>query len=602
MNPSGSSGDQPGAGWNTDNWEHPSNVCHFPGFGGHYQTARPDWEWDNQIIFSQNQAAGSSDQGDIEHKPAIFSGSPGTDLRHYSGVFPTTNFSQNPSLNVLNQTGIRNYGGFQSMQNIPTVQSFHGGLGSGIPGLAATNAMTDMRSFDQRRRLLEIMDFEHRSIGDLFKREELYPGDVHGRIGLNLAMGGRTYFSAEDSAAARLAKRPRLNSPAVQMPMCQAEGCTADLSRAKHYHRRHKVCEIHSKAASVMANGQTQRFCQQCSRFHVLSEFDEAKRSCRKRLADHNRRRRKPQPNTVPDESTMAQSLTLKPEEHNLIHSNKPTGSAADTTSMLMHFPKTGSPSASTEELNNKRNSNNISSLQLNASSSFGRTDEKPGVSHSFLLGSHNSAMAASDSQPPLFSNVSLAPSVSLLQGATRNFPSTHMQQATHEGFYHQYLQGFGQTGPNLSLSSLGGDPGMGTRGLRQPTSYTEADLAAPWRRPAGLADFSESSRPKSSLEWMGGSISCQEQGQAKRLGSSSLNFQGNVEGHGHSILALSECSTSREGRAEGALQQSHVPLEFLQQQSSISSDDAQDVKGQQSDMKFSDLQPLRPFGSSVYD
>lgn len=33
-------------------------------------------------------------------------------------------------------------------------------------------------------------------------------------------------------------------------------------------------------------------------RFHVLGEFDEAKRSCRKRLADHNRRRRKPQPTT----------------------------------------------------------------------------------------------------------------------------------------------------------------------------------------------------------------------------------------------------------------------------------------------------------------
>ncbi|KAH0670933.1 hypothetical protein KY290_026369 [Solanum tuberosum] len=27
--------------------------------------------------------------------------------------------------------------------------------------------------------------------------------------------------------------------------------------------------------------------------FHVLSEFDNGKRSCRKRLADHNRRRRK---------------------------------------------------------------------------------------------------------------------------------------------------------------------------------------------------------------------------------------------------------------------------------------------------------------------
>lgn len=33
-------------------------------------------------------------------------------------------------------------------------------------------------------------------------------------------------------------------------------------------------------------------------RFHSLEEFDEGKRSCRKRLDGHNRRRRKPQPDT----------------------------------------------------------------------------------------------------------------------------------------------------------------------------------------------------------------------------------------------------------------------------------------------------------------
>jgi len=31
-------------------------------------------------------------------------------------------------------------------------------------------------------------------------------------------------------------------------------------------------------------------------RFHLLDEFDDAKKSCRKRLADHNRRRRKSKP------------------------------------------------------------------------------------------------------------------------------------------------------------------------------------------------------------------------------------------------------------------------------------------------------------------
>ncbi|GFP97138.1 squamosa promoter-binding protein 1 [Phtheirospermum japonicum] len=74
---------------------------------------------------------------------------------------------------------------------------------------------------------------------------------------------------------------------------CQVEDCTEDLSGAKPYHRRHKVCEFHAKAAVVLLTGLRQRFCQQCSRFHDLSEFDEAKRSCRRRLAGHNERRRK---------------------------------------------------------------------------------------------------------------------------------------------------------------------------------------------------------------------------------------------------------------------------------------------------------------------
>ncbi|KAK6124396.1 hypothetical protein DH2020_041889 [Rehmannia glutinosa] len=74
---------------------------------------------------------------------------------------------------------------------------------------------------------------------------------------------------------------------------CQIEDCTADLTDAKQYHRRHKVCEFHAKAAVVILAGLRQRFCQQCSRFHELSEFDEAKRSCRRRLAGHNERRRK---------------------------------------------------------------------------------------------------------------------------------------------------------------------------------------------------------------------------------------------------------------------------------------------------------------------
>lgn len=51
------------------------------------------------------------------------------------------------------------------------------------------------------------------------------------------------------------------------MRCCQAEKCTADLSEAKPYHRRHKVCEVHAKSQVVLVGGFRQRFCQQCSRF-----------------------------------------------------------------------------------------------------------------------------------------------------------------------------------------------------------------------------------------------------------------------------------------------------------------------------------------------
>lgn len=82
-------------------------------------------------------------------------------------------------------------------------------------------------------------------------------------------------------------------------PRCQVEGCKLDLSDIKAYYSRHKVCAMHSKSPKVIVAGLEQRFCQQCSRFHQLAEFDQGKRSCRRRLAGHNERRRKPQPGSL---------------------------------------------------------------------------------------------------------------------------------------------------------------------------------------------------------------------------------------------------------------------------------------------------------------
>ncbi|KAK1441531.1 hypothetical protein QVD17_07506 [Tagetes erecta] len=120
---------------------------------------------------------------------------------------------------------------------------------------------------------------------------------------LFLQLGGGGLVSSEEQVT-RPNKRVRSGSPGSgggggNYPMCQVDNCKEDLSAAKDYHRRHKVCEVHSKAGKALVGKQMQRFCQQCSRFHPLSEFDEGKRSCRRRLAGHNRRRRKTQPEDV---------------------------------------------------------------------------------------------------------------------------------------------------------------------------------------------------------------------------------------------------------------------------------------------------------------
>ncbi|XP_047340488.1 squamosa promoter-binding-like protein 1 [Impatiens glandulifera] len=121
---------------------------------------------------------------------------------------------------------------------------------------------------------------------------------------LNLNLGVQAYpiiHPVTETLEGKSGKKSKI-FPGIPNPnraVCQVEDCRADLSKAKDYHRRHKVCEIHSKAGSALVGNVLQRFCQQCSRFHVLQEFDEGKRSCRRRLAGHNKRRRKTHPENV---------------------------------------------------------------------------------------------------------------------------------------------------------------------------------------------------------------------------------------------------------------------------------------------------------------
>lgn len=65
-------------------------------------------------------------------------------------------------------------------------------------------------------------------------------------------------------------KRTRLMS-GTQHISCLVDGCKSDLSICRDYHRRHRVCERHSKTPVVIVGGKEQRFCQQCSRYDILS-------------------------------------------------------------------------------------------------------------------------------------------------------------------------------------------------------------------------------------------------------------------------------------------------------------------------------------------
>lgn len=73
----------------------------------------------------------------------------------------------------------------------------------------------------------------------------------------------------ESSSSSGSSKRARTPANGAQVVSCLVDGCKADLSKCRDYHRRHKVCELHSKTAKVTIGGNEQRFCQQCSRCYI---------------------------------------------------------------------------------------------------------------------------------------------------------------------------------------------------------------------------------------------------------------------------------------------------------------------------------------------
>lgn len=84
--------------------------------------------------------------------------------------------------------------------------------------------------------------------------------------GFSLVKKGKPYYGAGARVGTSSDSAVVVGSTAATVPRCQVEGCHVALINAKEYHRRHKVCEKHSKAPKVVVLGLEQRFCQQCSR------------------------------------------------------------------------------------------------------------------------------------------------------------------------------------------------------------------------------------------------------------------------------------------------------------------------------------------------
>uniref|UniRef100_J3LUH9 SBP-type domain-containing protein n=2 Tax=Oryza brachyantha TaxID=4533 RepID=J3LUH9_ORYBR len=159
-------------------------------------------------------------------------------------------------------------------------------------GAAAVRNVNVRGDSDKRKRVVVIDD-------DDVEDDDLVVENGGGSLSLRIGGGAIAPGAGMDGGADeedRNGKKIRVQGGSSSGPTCQVEGCTADLTAVRDYHRRHKVCEMHSKASTAVVGNIVQRFCQQCSRFHPLQEFDEGKRSCRRRLAGHNRRRRKTRP------------------------------------------------------------------------------------------------------------------------------------------------------------------------------------------------------------------------------------------------------------------------------------------------------------------
>lgn len=64
--------------------------------------------------------------------------------------------------------------------------------------------------------------------------------------------------------------------------LCRVPNCpNALLMEGPKYCSRHRICEMHVKCLRVVFDNVAYRFCQKCTRFHLIEEFDKDRHTCR---------------------------------------------------------------------------------------------------------------------------------------------------------------------------------------------------------------------------------------------------------------------------------------------------------------------------------
>lgn len=168
-----------------------------------------DWKWDGDLFVARQRNPASSDY-------------PGRQLLPLENRIPAAGNSSNSSSSCSDEVNLRTDDG--------------------------------KRELEKRRRVIVVEDDDNLD-------------DKAG--GLTLKLGGQCFPVPERDVGpweGNSGKKTKLAGGSTSRAVCQVEDCGADLSNAKDYHRRHKVCEMHSKATKALVGNIMQRFCQQCSR------------------------------------------------------------------------------------------------------------------------------------------------------------------------------------------------------------------------------------------------------------------------------------------------------------------------------------------------